>query len=311
MSPLLDIHHLRVLAALAEHRSFTRAAEALMLTQSAVSHQVRRIERLVGGRVVRPGRGVHFTPTGERLLTIAGQVLRLLGQARGAESGADGDDAADPSVLRIGCPTSIAAMVLPEALREFRECLPVTMPVLKVGDTPAVREGLRAGRLDVGIMLEPGGKPDAADRAIVTVPMAEDRLSMIVHPRHPWAEAGRVDRRGLDRERFILYDTASLTGRMTLRWLSRFGVEPESCLEVGSMEAIKQLVRLGLGVTLLAEWACAAELAGGSLASLPVDRPRLSRKWVVGRDRHRQGGFADELLTGLVCAAAGLRMGQG
>jgi DNA-binding transcriptional LysR family regulator len=305
---MLETSQLRMLAALADHRSFTKAAESLSLTQSAVSHQMKRIERLVGGRVLLSGRGVHFTPTGERLVDIARRVISLLGEARAASGGADD---AEPAEIRIGCPASLATYVLPEALREFRECLPNVTPVLKIADTSAVLEGLRTGGVDVGLMLRPSAGDGKAGREIASVPLAEDRLAAVVHPEHPWAAAGRVDRRSLSAQSFILYDTASLTGRMVRAHLRSRGVPPERCLEVGNMEAIKQLVRLGLGVTFLAGWVCAAEAEAGSLVRLPVDRPRLVRRWVAARHRVRKVSFAEQLLVGLCADAARLRMGDG
>src|SRR4249919_1283822 len=117
-----DVHQLRVFAAVAENLSFTRAAEVLYLTQSAVSHQIARLERTLGVTLLdRQGRSVSLTPSGKVLVQHARRVFAALDDAATATKQASQSDAGR---LRIGASSTACQHIIPEALREFRESFP-------------------------------------------------------------------------------------------------------------------------------------------------------------------------------------------
>src|SRR4051794_20764758 len=201
---MLDVHQLRVFTAVAEKLSFTRAAEGLFLTQSAVSHQIASLERKLGCELlVRQGRTVALTPAGRELAHHAARVLAALDETEAAVR-----QAARPGQgrLRIGASTTACQFIIPEALREFRECFPEYSLSIVPGDSPAMVEALLNEQVDLALLIRP-----ERQRKLSFHDLFEDELQLMVSPLHRWAKAGRVDRRQLGDEPMVLYGRASAT----------------------------------------------------------------------------------------------------
>src|SRR5690348_8968862 len=148
---MLDTHPLRVFAAVAENLSFTRAAERLFLTQSAVSHQIARLERELGTTLVeRHGRTIALTAAGREMSHQARRVFAALEEAETAAR-----HAARPGTgrLRVGASSTACHYIIPEALREFRESFPGYSLAITPVDSLATADLLLAGEIDLGLMV--------------------------------------------------------------------------------------------------------------------------------------------------------------
>ena len=289
--------------AVAEHLSFTRAAEAVYLTQSAVSHQIARLEReLAAPLLTRQGRTVALTPVGRELVIHARRVLSALADAAEAVR-----LAAKPGAgrLRVGASATACQHLVPEALREFRECFPDHSLSILPADTPAVLDRLLEGTLDLGVVV----RLDRADKRLAYHDLFTDELGLLLSPLHPWAKAGRVDRRTLADQRLILFSRASATFRLVDRHLSKLGVPLRDFIELGSMEAIKELVKMGLGVGVTAVWVARPELAERSLVWLPLPGGRLTRTWAVAAAAGRDLTVAEQTFVGL-CQDVAVGLGR-
>src|SRR6476620_5837915 len=199
-----DVHALRVFCAVAQNLSFTRAAETLFLTQSAVSHQVAALEKELGAPLFeRRGRTVALTPAGNALNDRAQRVFSALEEAADAVK-----LAAQPGLgrLRIGASPTACQYLVPESLREFRECFPSYRLSITPGDSPLVAERVLDGSIDLGILIKPEQRLKLA-----YVDLFEDELGFVVSALHPWAKAGRVDRKDLARQRMVFYSRNSTT----------------------------------------------------------------------------------------------------
>jgi DNA-binding transcriptional LysR family regulator len=298
-----DVQGLRVFEAVAENLSFTRAAEALYLTQSAVSHQIARLEREVGAPLlVRQGRTVSLTPVGRELAVHARRVLAALADATAAVR-----QAARPGVgrLRVGATATACQHLIPEALREFRECFPDYSLSILPAESPAVLDRLTDGTLDLGVVVRADrGGPRLAYHDLFT-----DDLGVLVSPLHPWAKAGRVDRRQMPEQRLILFSRQSTTFRIVDRYMAKAGVPLRDFIELGSMEAIKELVKMGLGVAIAAPWVARPEIADRSLVWLPLPGGRLTRTWSVAAPAARGLTVAEQTFVGL-CQDVAIGLGQ-
>jgi DNA-binding transcriptional LysR family regulator len=297
-----DIHALRVFAAVAQHLSFTRAAESLFLTQSAVSHQIARLERELGvSLILREGRSISLTPSGSMLLERAGRLFLELDDAKSAVL-----QAAKPrgGRLRIGASSTACQFLVPEALREFRECYPDYTLHISPGDSPQVSQDLIDNRIDLGIMIrmERGPKLDHH-------PLFTDELGFLVSRLHPWAIANKVDRRQIGEQRLILYSRNSATFRLVERYYIRVRTELRDWIELGSMEAIKELVKLGLGVSIVGRWIALPELESQSLAWLPLPGGSIKRNWTVAATDGRALSVAEQTFVGL-CQSVGTEIGS-
>jgi DNA-binding transcriptional LysR family regulator len=201
--------------------------------------------------------------------------------------------------LRVGASTTACQYILPTVLREFRQSFPQCIINIEPGDFARQLELLRANAVDLALMIEPEREPDLA-----CVPLFTDELRLLVSPMHPWARAGRVPRDGLSRETLVLYNKSSYTFRLVSEYLREEGGAPGPVIELGSMEAIKELVKIGLGVGVLAPWVARAELASGALVELPLGRRRLRRRWSVAYLRGHKLPLGEETFVGLCQAVA-------
>jgi LysR family transcriptional regulator, low CO2-responsive transcriptional regulator len=292
-----DAHQLRVFAAVAENLSFTRAAEVLFLTQSAVSHQIAKLEQHLGTSLFeRRGRGVTLTDAGKVLLTHAKRVFTALADAEAAVRAVSKPDAGR---LRIGASSTACQYLIPEALREFRECFPSWSLSISPGDSPEVSEAVLNNDIDLGLLVRADRRPKLAYHELF-----DDELGFLVSPLHPWAKAKKAERRELGQQKMVLYRRQSATFRMVERYFVKMRAELPDWIELGSMEAIKELVKLGLGVSIVAPWIARPELAEGSLVWLPLPGSRLTRTWCVAVTASRKLSLAEETFIGL-CRQAG------
>jgi DNA-binding transcriptional LysR family regulator len=301
MSGALDSRQLLAFVAVARRRSFTLAAKDLHLTQSAVSHAMRALEEELGFRLVeRAGRTVSLTPAGEHFFKHAENILREMETAR---AGLDAMSRWGHGRLRVGASTTACQYILPTVLREFRQSFPQCVITIEPGDYPRQIELLRSNVIDLALMIEPQEQRD-----LTCVPLFEDELRLLVSPMHPFAKTRRIPREGLAQETLVLYNKSSYTFRLVSDYLRAEGINSGPVIELGSMEAIKELVKIGLGAGVLAPWVARAELESGALVDLPLGKRRLRRRWGVAHLRGRKLPLGEETFVGL-CQTVARDMG--
>src|SRR5215831_13234827 len=264
----LDSRQLRAFVSLARTGSFTKTARQLHLSQSAISHSIKALEDEVQCRLLdRVGKSVILTHAGEQLLGHAQRILTEMEIARERlkDLGKWGHGR-----LRIGASPTACQYLLPKVLREFKESFPRCLIQIEPGDTPMALELLHSHRIDLGLTLEP-----RHDAQLEFRPLFEDELKFVVSALHPWAKAGSVDRSEITRQRFILYTRSSYMADMIEDYFKHEGLVLPTSIELGNMEAIKELVKLGLGISILAPWIAQRELAEGSLKALALGKRKL------------------------------------
>jgi len=292
MNHPLDSRQLRAFATLARTGSFTLAAKELYLSQSAVSHSMKALEQDVGCRLLdRLGKKVLLTQAGEQLLHHAQKILSEMSQARESlrQLGKWGR-----ARLRVGASTTACQYILPAVLREFKESFPQCLINVEPGDTPEAIALLRENRIDLALALQPKN-----EEKMEFVPLFTDELVFLMSPVHPWAAAGRVTREEIPRQYYVLYNKNSYTFRMVEEYFHADDMVLNTVMEFGSMEAIKELVKLSVGVSILAPWIAQKELRDKSLVSLPLGRRKLRRAWGILHWRGRRLSLAEETFVGL------------
>ncbi len=289
---VFDTRQLTAFAALARLGSFTRAAQELFLTQSAISHAIKALEEQAGCRLFeRAGRRVVLTQSGEQFLR---HVDKILAEMKSARSGLDELSRWGHGRLRLGASTTACQYILPTVLREFKQSFPKCVISIDPGDHARQTEQLLNNHIDLAIMLEPEGTKDLA-----FVPLFADEMRFLVAPAHPWARAGRVQRENFAEQTLILYNHTSYTFRIVKDYFRGEDLPLNNILELGSMEAIKELVKIGLGVGVLAPWVAVPELAANALVSLPLGKRKLRRQWGIGHLRGRRLSLGEETFVGL------------
>lgn len=289
---VFDTRQLTAFATLARLGSFTRAAQELYLTQSAISHAIKALEEQAGCRLFeRAGRRVALTQSGEQFLR---HVDKILGEMKAARRGLDELSRWGHGRLRLGASTTACQYILPTVLREFKQSFPKCVISIDPGDHARQVDQLLNNQIDLALMLEPEGQKELA-----FVPLFSDEMRFLVAPGHAWARAGRVQRDTIAEETLIVYNHTSYTFRLLKDYFRAEDMPLTNILELGSMDAIKELVKIGLGVGVLAPWVAVAELASGALVSLPLGKRKLRRQWGVGHLRGRRLSLGEETFVGL------------
>ena len=292
MNRPLDSRQLRAFATLARTGSFTLAAKELCLSQSAVSHSMKALEQDVRCRLLdRMGKKVLLTQAGEQLLHHAQKILAEMREARASlqQLGKWGR-----TRLRVGASPTACQYILPAVLREFKGSFPHCLISVAPGDTSEAIAMLREHQVDLALTLEP-----KHEEKLEFHPLFTDELVFLMSPSHPWAAAGQVVRGEIPREHYVLYNKNSYTFRMVEEYFRTEDIVLNTIIEFGSMEAIKELVKLGLGVSILAPWIAQKELAEKSLVSLPLGRRKLKRAWGILHWKHRRLSLAEETFVSL------------
>ena len=270
--PALEIRHLQLVQAIAEEGSVTRAGLRLHLTQSALSHQLRDAEQRLGVRLFeRIGRRLVLAAPGERLLSSARSVLEELGRAeeeirRGAGRG--------HAVIRLTTQCNTVYHWLPSRLRRFRRSHPDVDLEVVAGATDDPLLALVAGAIDLAIVHRPTRDPRLRLR-----PLFRDEMVVVMHPGHRLGRAPFVAAEDLAPEHLILYSIPREANLVFREVLIPAGVSPKRLTHIQLTEAIVEMVKAGLGVSVLARWSVAPQIERGELVARPLTRGGRYRNW--------------------------------
>lgn len=280
----LSIRALEAFVALVDHGSFTAAAQALGLGQSTVSGHIADLERKLGLRIVERERsGVVPTDAGRVLLVPVREALRAEQHARQAAQELVG---LLRGRLRLGASTIPAAYLLPPRLGAFRERHPEIEIAVETGASGEVLARLASGEIDVAWV----GRPPGEREGFEAVRLGGDRLVLVVAPTHPFAASPRIELARLAESSWVVRESGSGTQAAVDKALQAAGAPqplPIGC-RVGSTEAVKAMVRAGLGAAFVSDAAIQAEAATGELATIEVVGFAVERAfWVVARPAER------------------------
>ena len=203
------------------------------------------------------------------------------------------------SRLRLGASLSACLYVLPPVLRELKNKFPKCLISIDPENTPGAIEKLSARQLDLALVPMPVHDPECQ-----VEPLFSDELVFLVDPKHPWAQAGRVERSEIPWQNYILYNQASHTFRMVQDYFKVESTVLKNVIQVGSMEATKEFVKLGLGIAVAAPWVAHKELAEKSLIALPLGQRKLKRTWAILYSRGHGLSLAEEAFVGICRAFA-------
>jgi DNA-binding transcriptional LysR family regulator len=266
----MNLHLLRIFATVVEHKSFSRAAEALEVSQPAVSKAVRELESQLDVVLLdRGGRSFQVSEPGRVLYEYAQGIFAM---ERAAVDAVQSFYAMERGTLTIGASTTIATYWLPPFVAEFSRDNPGVNVRLLSGNTQAVAQWL----LDC-----------AVDVALVEGPVVDERLEsrvwrhehmVIVAPQSTAAGDKTIAPSSLSGETWILREPGSGSREVVERELLRLAIEPSRTFEVGNNEAIVQSVAAGLGLGMVPRVCAADQLALGKVRALSLEGGELSRE---------------------------------
>ncbi|HEV8347499.1 MAG TPA: LysR substrate-binding domain-containing protein [Vicinamibacterales bacterium] len=294
----IEVRHLRLVAAVADCGSLTRAGDRLHLTQSALSHQLRDIESRLGAALfLRVGKRLVLTPAGDRLLASAREVLERLHQAE-HDIRQMGRERA--GVLRLTTECYTCYHWLPPLLTRYRRKFPRVDVRIDVDATRQPIETLLAGKVDIALMSTP-----VRDRRLTSTPIFDDEVIIIAATTHPFAKKTHVKVADMHGETLLLYPPKE-DSLVLNEVLLPAGAVPARIDEVQLTEAIIELVKAGLGVSPIARWAVEPMIKSGALVARPLTARGLHRRWsaVIPKDLAK-ADFVREFINLLVEHAPG------
>lgn len=267
----MEMSHLRTFRAVAETLNFTRAAERLHLTQSAVSHQIKALEEELGEPLfIRAKRGVKLSQAGKIALEYA---TRILDEAAALRERIAGKDGAPTGRVRVAAATQAFVHLFAPLFESFMDSQPgIDLAFRTTVSTEQTVADILNGAADVGFASLAVYSPN-----LQVTKLFEDELALIVGSAHKLSGARLATPADILREKLILFERGASIRRATDQFFDQIGVRPELALESNDTFFIKRMVERGVGVSLLPAWAVRDEVAQGRLAQLPIDGHRLRR----------------------------------
>jgi DNA-binding transcriptional LysR family regulator len=261
MRPALELRQLRAFLAVVDRGGYGRAAETLGVSQSTVSESIAALERAAGAPLLRrTNRLLATTPAGERLLPLARRMLALHDEMLAAVTPPDGDAAP----LMIGANESVATYLLPRHLATLRARGGRHRFQVVTGSCAEIRDGVRKGTLDLGLVLEPAHA--------ASVSLATTKLVVLAAPRDPLASR-TASAAQLTSRTFSLSDVAGSFHRVVERYFRDSGLPAPKMEAAGSVEAVKRTVAGGAYLGVLPEFAAAEELAARAIVAVAIEPP--------------------------------------
>lgn len=293
----INLHHLRLFAAVVDEGGFTRAAARLNLSQPAISKSLTELERQLHVNLLdRSGRTVRLTEAGRMLHARARE---LFGVERVAEQELRELRGLKRGVLRIGASTTIATYLLPSVLGRFHLRHPRVRIRTVSANTRTVLRMLLESRVDLALVEGP-----VSDDRVEIHPWRDDELVVIAPPHHRLVSEQPVQPAVLEQELFLVREPGSGTRTVSVRALARHGIHLTNTMRVGGTEAIKQAVAAGLGLAIVSRAAAADQLALGKLAILSVAGLEIRRTLTQLRMRGRASSAVSLELERLLAESA-------
>jgi len=277
----VDFGQIEAFLQVAQHRSFSRAAEVLQLTQPSITARIQALERELGEELFeRGGRGVRLTDAGSAFLPYVERMLQTLQEGRDAVEEVRNVQLGS---LRLGSALTISTYVLPGILRRFCERFPGVDVFIRTGRSEQVLSMLLSDEVHVGLVRS------LANAEVETIDLYEDEIVLIAPPTHRFASTGRAKVAEAASEPIVLFDRGSSYYGLINNFFRQTGVIPNVAMELDSLEATKRMVEEGLGIALIPLVTIERELEAGTLVKVDlVDAEPIKRPISLIYRRHRK-----------------------
>lgn len=278
----LNFHQLHIFQMVATHLSFSRAAEAMQITQPAVSIQVQELEKFLGISLFhRRPRGLRITEAGDAVLAYSQQIFALSNQL--VDTVQEMEDL-QTGHLVLGASTTPGEYVLPLVVGRFRQQFPGIHVELIIGNTRTIIQRILDRDMDLGMV---GDHIEDRSNELEMVDFQDDEIVMVAAPDHPAASMTRPTVQQIADLGLVLREEGSATRRTAERALRDIGVTPNIAIELGSNQAIKQAASAGGGIGIISRIGVTAEVKAGMLTILDVEGWECRRPLTLIQPRDR------------------------
>ena len=271
---MLENFRIRVFRAVAHHLNFSRAAEELLLTQPAVTQQIKALEEEFGIPLFDRGGGrISLTPGGKALLPFAEQMRVLGEEAATAVAAVHGYQAGE---LVLGASQTIAQYLLPNFVANFIKAHPRVQVRARSGNSDEMLEALLANEIQLALIEGPEQRKD-----LHIEPFMEDHMVLVVPAGHEWADHD-IEVSALRDRPILVREFGSGSRRVVEQALAEVGLKAKDLsirMELDSTEGLLSAVEAGLGVTFVSRWAVRNQLALGTLKVARLTGLKLARRF--------------------------------
>lgn len=278
---MINLDQLRVFQAVAQARSFTRAADAVHLTQPGVSKHIKQMEEYYGTPLFdRLGKKVALTQAGEILLVATQDIMASI---TAAEQRIEELKGLHGGKLVLGASFVIGIYVLPGALATFQKQYPAVEVMLDISLSEKIMAKTLANKLDIGLVSHEVHDPRLTAREFMA-----DKLIAIAPSNHRWANKKRITPQELLGETFIVAARGAGTRAVVEERLKAKGIVLKNVVDFGNIEGVKRAVEVGLGVSIQSQSMVQREITDGFLAgiSLAGMEAKLAYFYVYRKDKH-------------------------
>jgi DNA-binding transcriptional LysR family regulator len=280
---MMDLWQLHIFCKVVELKSFSKAGEAVHLSQPTVSSHIKDLEEHFGTRLVdRLSRKVTPTKAGELLFDYAQQLIALRDRTEAAMAEFSGKIKGH---LVIGGSTIPGQYLLPRIIGLFSKRYPEVRISLKVGDTSEILNSVLAGHIEAGVV---GAR--SQEKLLHQIPVMSDDLCLVVPSDHPLARLRRISTKDLLEAPFIVREPGSGTLRSMEQQLQKKGcsvTDLNIVAEMGSTEAVRQGIKNGVGLSILSAVAVTDDIQSGLLKAIRVKGLNLKRSFYLTTHRQR------------------------
>lgn len=289
----MNLRQLELFVTIVEAKSFSRCAEASLLTQSTVSQHIATLENEIGLQLLdRTGYGVLLTRAGELFLQHARQVLKECSRLQKAMDEFRGLDQID---LTIGASNIPANYLIPSLLSRLATKHPGIKLTMQTGDSREVLESLLDDAIELAVVGSKG-----AHRGIDYLPLASDLLILAVNPEHPWSLSKKIELEDLATSSIIVREVGSGSDQALKDALQHANFDPARLMvavRLGSNEAVRQSIINGFGAAFLSEISIRQELKRGELVKVNIDNFSVRRQiWLVTKSRRTLSPAAQKFI---------------
>jgi DNA-binding transcriptional LysR family regulator len=292
----VDLGQIEAFVQVAQHRSFSKAAEALFLTQPSVTARIQSLERDLGEALFeRNGRGVRLTEMGTAFLPFARRALKALQDGRDAIEGMRN---LDIGTLKLGSALTVSTYVLPKILKKYCSTYPGVEVSVHTGRSEQVLQMVLQDEVHCAL------ERTVHHPEISTVPLYEDDLLLVAAPDHRIAQRKNVTVEEVGREQLILFDRGSSYNALIQGVFRQHGIVPRTLMEMDTIEGTKKMVEEGMGIALLPKVSTEREIEQGRILPITISNATLPRRQIslIFRKNRRQPRAVTaffELMAGL------------
>lgn len=276
----MELKYIEVFCAVVELKSFSKAAQALSLTQPTISIHIKALEEEFGARLLdRLGRAVMPTQDGEILYRYAKEIVHLKESAQQALAHVNERMSGR---LRIGASTIPGEYLMPRLLAKFGAQYPEVFPTLRIGDSEDIHQKVIQGEVDLGII-----GAVVKDKNIISREFLDDELVLVGPADYAFSALGREE---LKKAPLIVRETGSGSRSSLSEQLGKAGISLESLrvvAEIGSSQALIQCIKSGMGLAFISRLCVVEEIRRGELKAIKVKGISIARRFHIITHRLR------------------------